>query len=75
MKRLKPIAVGTSAGVVIRKPATPRPNVGDGDALHAVEPPEGADGLAADDPDFVRRMDKANEIMRRYRTALGTLAK
>ena len=75
MTRLKPTAVGGSTGVVIPKAVPTRPNVAEGDGLHAVDRPEGAYGLTPDDPDFAGRMDKADEIMRRYRTALQALAK
>jgi putative addiction module antidote len=75
MTTLKLTAVGTSTGVVIPKEMLTRLNVGKGDVLYAVETPDGAYRLTPYDPDFAGKMDKAEEIMRRYRNTLHTLAK
>jgi len=73
--KLKLIAVGASTGVVIPKEMLNRLDVGKGDALYAVETPDGGYSLTPYDPDFAGKMDKADEIMRRYRNTLNALAK
>lgn len=75
MAKLKLIAVGASTGVVIPKEMLNRLDVGKGDALYAVETPDGGYSLTPYDPDFAGKMDKADEIMRRYRNTLNALAK
>ncbi len=52
-----------------------RLNVTKGDALYAVETPDGGYRLTPYDPDFAGKMDKADEIIRRYRNTLHVLAK
>ena len=74
MTTLKLTAVGTSTGVVIPKEMLARMNVGKGDALYAVEGPDGSYRLTPYDPAFARKMEKADEIMRRYRNTLHVLA-
>jgi hypothetical protein len=49
--------------------------VGKGDTLYAVAPPDGGYRLTPYDPLFARRMEAAEDIMRRYRNALHVLAK
>ena len=86
MTTLKLTAVGTSTGVVIPKEMLTRLNVSKGDALfpvsrvfldvlYAVETPDGGYRLTPYDPDFAEKMDKVDEIMRRYRNTLSVLAK
>ena len=75
MPKLKLTAVGTSTGVVIPKEMLVRLDVGKGDVLHAIETPDGGYRLTPYDPEFAARMDKADEIMRRYRNTLHALAK
>ena len=74
MTALKLIAIGTSTGVVIPKEMLARMNVGKGDVLYAVESPESGYRLTPYDPLFVRKMEKADEIMKRYRNTLHVLA-
>jgi putative addiction module antidote len=74
MTVLKLTAIGTSTGVVIPKEMLARMNVGKGDNLYLVEGPDGAYRLTPYDPTFARKMDKAEEIMRRYRNTLHVLA-
>jgi putative addiction module antidote len=74
MTTLKLTAVGTSTGVVIPKEMLARMNVGKGDALYAVEGPDGSYRLTPYDPVFARKMEKADDIMRRYRNTLHVLA-
>ena len=52
-----------------------RMNVGEGDVLYAVETPDGGYRLTPADPAFAAKMDRADEIMRRYRNTLHVLAK
>lgn len=75
MALLKLTAVGTSTGVVIPKEMLKRLNVGKGDVLHALETPDGGYRLSPYDPEFAAKMEKAEEIMRRYRNTLHVLAK
>lgn len=75
MTKLKLTAVGTSTGVVIPKEMLIRLNVRKGDMLYAIETPDGGYRLTPYDPGFAEKMDKADEIMRRYRNTLNVLAK
>ena len=74
MTTLKLTTVGSSTGVVIPKEMLARMNVAKGDVLYATEAPDGSYRLSPYDPGFARKMEKAEEIMRRYRNALHTLA-
>ena len=75
MNMLKLTTIGTSTGVVIPKEMLNRLNVGKGDALYAVETPDGGYRLTAYDPSFAEKMDKADDIMKRYRNTLHVLSK
>ena len=75
MVTLKLTTVGTSTGVVIPREVLSRLGVAKGDALYLVETPDGGYRLTAYDPDFAVRMERAEDIMRRYRNTLATLAK
>ena len=74
MTKLKLVSVGTSTGMVIPKDVLTRLNVGKGDALYIMEAPDGSFRLTPYDPDFARKMDRADAIMRRYRNTMHTLA-
>ncbi len=74
MTALKLAAIGTSTGVIIPKAMLERMNVSKGDMLYAIEAPDGSYRLTPYDPAFVRKMEKADEIMRRYRNTLRVLA-
>jgi putative addiction module antidote len=74
MPTLKLTAVGTSTGVVIPKEMLTRMNLAKGDSLYAVETPDGGYRLTPYDPGFAKKMEKADDIMRRYRNALRVLA-
>jgi putative addiction module antidote len=74
MPTLKLTAVGTSTGVVIPKEMLARLNLAKGDFVYAVETPDGGYRLTPYDPAFATRMDKAEEIMRRYRNTLRALS-
>jgi len=74
MTTLKLTAIGTSTGVIIPKEMLARMNLSKGDVLYAVETPDGGYRLTPYDPAFARKMEKADEIMRRYRNTLHVLA-
>ncbi len=74
MTILKLTAVGTSTGVIIPKEMLARMNVAKGDSLYVVEAPDGAYRLTPYDPGFAKKMEKADDIMRRYRNTLRVLA-
>jgi len=75
MNTLKLTTIGTSTGVVIPKEMLARLNVSKGDALYAIETPDGGYRLTPYDPSFAEKMDKTDAIMRRYRNTLSVLAK
>lgn len=74
MTTLKLTTIGTSTGVIIPKEMLARMKVGKGDALYAVEAADGSYRLTPYDPAFARKMEKADDIMRRYRNTLHALA-
>lgn len=74
MTTLKLTAIGTSTGVIIPKEMLARMNVAKGDQLFAVEAPDGGYRLTPFDPDFAKKMEKAEDIMRRYLNTLHVLA-
>ncbi len=75
MTKLKLTKVGTSTGVVIPKEMLARLNVEKGDVLYAVETTDGGYQLTPYDPGFADKMDLVEDIMKRYRNTLHTLAK
>ena len=74
MATLKLTAIGTSTGVIIPKEMLARMNVAKGDSLYLSEAPDGGYRLSPYDPGFAAKMDKADDILRRYRNTLRTLA-
>jgi putative addiction module antidote len=74
MTILKLVAVGASTGVIVPKEMLARMNVAKGDSLFVVEAPDGSYRLTAYDPSFAKKMEKADDIMRRYRNTLHVLA-
>ena len=75
MTVLKLTTVGSSTGVVIPKDMLARMNVGKGDSLYVIETPDGGYRITPYDPAFAEKMEKAADIMRRYRNTLHALAK
>jgi putative addiction module antidote len=75
MTKLKLTTIGTSTGVVIPKEMLVRMNVAKGDVLYAVETADGGYRLTPYDSGFAAKMEKADEIMRRYRNTLHVLSK
>ncbi len=74
MMTLKLTAIGASTGVIIPKEMLARTNVTMGDQFFAVEAPDGGYRLTPYDPTFGKKMEKAEDIMRRYRNTLHVLA-
>jgi putative addiction module antidote len=75
MTVLKLATIGTSTGVIIPKAMLDRMNVGKGDSLYVIEAPDGSYRLTPYDPAVAKKMEKACDIMRRYRNTLHVLAK
>jgi putative addiction module antidote len=75
MVELKVRKFGNSLGVVLPKDVINRLQTGDGEKLFLIEAAEGDYRLTPYDPAFQKKMEKAEEIMYRYRNALRALAK
>lgn len=74
MVELKVRKFGNSLGVVLPKEVISRLNTQDGARLYLTETPEGGYRLVPYDPDFAKKMARADDIMHRYRDALHVLA-
>lgn len=74
MIQLKVTAVGNSTGVILSKEALALLRVNKGDTLYLTESPEGF-RLTAYDPEFVKKMEAADEVIANYRDALRELSK
>jgi putative addiction module antidote len=74
MVRLTVRKIGNSLGVILPQEALAALKVGEGDALLLTESPDGY-RVNTYDPEFERKMQIAEDIMRRYRNALRELAK
>jgi putative addiction module antidote len=72
---LKVRKFGNSLGVVLPKDVINRLQTGDGEKLFLIEAAEGDYRLTPYDPAFEEQMEKAQEIMSRYRNTLRALAK
>ena len=75
MLELKVRKIGNSLGVVLPKEAVSRLHAGEGDRLFLIEGPKGAYQLTPYDPAFEEKMEKAEDIIGRYRNTLHALAK
>jgi putative addiction module antidote len=75
MVELKVRKFGNSLGVVLPKDVIKRLQTSDGEKLFLTEGANGEYLLTPYDPGFEKKMQKAEEIMRRYRNALRALAK
>ena len=71
--KLKITSIGNSAGVILPKELLARLRVDKGDELYALETPDGV-RLTAHDPEFARKMEVAEQIMRDRRELLRKLA-
>jgi putative addiction module antidote len=72
---LKVRKFGNSLGVVLPKEVIQRLRTANGEALFLIEAPDGGYQLTPYDPAFEKRMEKANDIINRYRNTLRVLAK
>ena len=75
MTALKLRKIGNSLGVVLPKEVVNRLNAGEGDRLFLIEEPNGTYQLTPYDPAFEKKMEKAEDIIARYRNTLHVLAK
>ena len=75
MFELKVRKIGNSLGVVLPKEAVSRLHAGEGDRLFLIEGPNGAYQVTPYDPAFEAQMNKAEDIISRYRNTLHALAK
>jgi putative addiction module antidote len=75
MLELKVRKIGNSLGVVLPKEAISRLHASDGDRLFLIEGANGAYQLTPYDPAFEKKMEKAEDIINRYRNTLHALAK
>lgn len=74
MVTLKVRRFGNAIGVVLPEDFVSRLITRDGAALHLMETPDGGYRLVPGDPDFETKMEKAEEIIRRYPETLKILA-
>ena len=75
MVELKVRKFGNSLGVVLPKEVINRLHTADGEALFLVEGPNGGYQLTPYDPGFEKKMEKADDIINRFRNTLHVLAK
>ena len=69
----KVIAIGNSAGIILPKEVLARLKLEKGDTVCISETPFGAN-LTAYDDEFMRKMESAQRVMRKYRDTLRKLA-
>jgi len=75
MIKLKVRKFGNSLGVVLPREVINRLRTNDGEPLYLLESPDGSYQLTQYDPEFEKKMSKADDIMQRYRNTLHELAK
>jgi putative addiction module antidote len=75
MVELKVRRFGNSLGVVLPKNVIERLNTGNGKPLFLIEVADGGYRLTPYDPAFEQKMNKAEDIIKRYRNTLHVLAK
>ena len=75
MVQVKVRKFGNSLGVVLPKDVIQRLQTRDGEPLFLLEESDGSYRLTPYDPLFDKKMEKATDIMRRYRNTLRALAK
>jgi putative addiction module antidote len=66
--------IGNSLGIVLPKEALQALHVKEGAALYLTEAPESSLRITAERPGFPTKMEKADDLMQRYRNALRKLA-
>ena len=75
MVALKVRKIGNSLGLVLPKEVLGHLRATEGEDLFLLEGPNHSYRLTALDPAFQKKMEKAEEIMARYRNTLHVLAK
>jgi putative addiction module antidote len=75
MIKLKVRRVGNSLAVVLPREVINRLNTKEGEALFLIEASDGSYRLSPYDPEFEKKMAKADNIISRYRNTLHELAK
>jgi putative addiction module antidote len=75
MVALKVRKVGNSLGLVLPKEVVSRLRTREGQEVFLLEGPNNTYRLTPFDPVFEKKMEKAEEIMTRYRNTLHALAK
>jgi putative addiction module antidote len=75
MVALKVRKIGNSLGLVLPKEVVSRLRAGEGDEVFLLEGPNNSYRLTPFDPAFQQKMEKAEEIMSRYRNTLNVLSK
>ncbi|MGH7441269.1 MAG: AbrB/MazE/SpoVT family DNA-binding domain-containing protein [bacterium] len=75
MVSLKVRKLGNSLGVVLPKEVVRQLHADDGDSLFLIEDGQGGYRLTPYDPDFEKKMTKAEDIIGRYKNALRVLSK
>jgi putative addiction module antidote len=75
MVAIKVRKIGNSLGVVLPKEVLGHLRAVEGEDLFLLEGPNSSYRLTAFDPAFQKKMEKAEEIMARYRNTLHELAK
>jgi putative addiction module antidote len=65
---------GNSLGVILPKEVIGRLKTGDGQSLFLIDAPDGSYRLSPYDPTFEAKMNKAENIIDRYRNTLKALA-
>jgi putative addiction module antidote len=73
--QLKLRKIGNSVGLVLPKEALAHLNAQEGDTITLVNGADGALRLQARDPEVADQLERAQDIMRRYRETLRELAK
>jgi putative addiction module antidote len=75
MVALKIRKIGNSLGVVLPKEVIAQLRTGEGEEVFLLEGPNNTFRITPFDPAFEKKMQKAEEIMARYRNTLHVLAK
>jgi putative addiction module antidote len=75
MVTLKVRKVGNSLGLVLPKEVVNRLRTSEGEEVFLIEGPNNTYRLTPFDPAFQKKMEKAEEIMSRYRNTLNVLSK
>lgn len=75
MLELKVRKIGNSLGIVLPKEVVTRLNTGEGERLFLVEGANGGYQLTPYDPGFEKKMEQAEDIIKRYRNTTHALSK